>query len=114
MVHITDRVLDRLARMSWKSALNLVDRLTPREQEVFLCLSFGPSNQELADALGVSERTVRAHLTQILTKLRLDSRLKVCLASYEYGRKIVANDNSTGPDHRRMLVASEVRTVAGR
>lgn len=68
----------------WLNALVRINELTRREHEVFLLLADGLSNQEMADNLFVSERTVRAHLGQIMIKLRLSSRLRVCLAAYVY------------------------------
>ncbi|MFE1766791.1 response regulator transcription factor [Streptomyces angustmyceticus] len=85
----------------WAESLRRVGELTSRELEVFALLSQGSSNQELADALFVSERTIRAHLSSISAKLRLASRLQLCLASHAHTHgcrsaeaNIVANDNS--------------------
>ena len=71
-------------RPVWLDALPLVCRLTPREHEVFLLLAGGPSNQEIADSLVVTERTVRAHLTAIHAKLHLQGRLQACLVSLAF------------------------------
>ena len=67
---------------SWTGALYRVDALTAREREVFSRLAEGGSNQEIADGLWITERTVRAHLRQIMRKLQLRSRLRACIASY--------------------------------
>ncbi|TLS43740.1 response regulator transcription factor [Streptomyces montanus] len=69
-----------------------MDRLTPREFEVFVMMAEGLSNERMADRLYLTERTVRAHLSAVTEKLELDSRLSVCLASYLF-RNTVANDN---------------------
>jgi DNA-binding CsgD family transcriptional regulator len=71
-----------------------VNRLTAREREVFLWLAGGFTNEQLAGVLGVTERTVRAHLSQILDKLQVDSRVAACLASFSYGQKIGVGDNA--------------------
>jgi DNA-binding CsgD family transcriptional regulator len=63
-------------------AVGRIGRLTPREHEVFELLADGQSNEELAAALGVTVRTVRAHCASILVKLEVNSRLQACLASY--------------------------------
>ncbi|MFI9206452.1 response regulator transcription factor [Streptomyces sp. NPDC053048] len=68
----------------WMPALQRVDRLTPREREVFVLLAEGLSNDQMARRLWVSERTVRAHLSAVLEKLELGSRLCGCLASYAF------------------------------
>ncbi len=49
-----------------------VDELTPREREVLALMAEGRSNQAIADQLVVSERAVEKHVTNILSKLRLD------------------------------------------
>lgn len=66
----------------WHSSLARLERLTAREYEVFLLLREGSTNLELAEILTVSERTIRAHLSAIMDKLELKSRLQACLASY--------------------------------
>ncbi|MFB9903857.1 response regulator transcription factor [Allokutzneria oryzae] len=77
-------------RPTWLDGLERVHRLTSREYEVFLLLVKGSSNQELADSLSLTERTVRAHLTQILQKLELGSRLEACLLSYAHSSRLHA------------------------
>lgn len=72
------------AEPHWRPALDRVGRLTPREQETFLLLAEGLSNEAMAQRLHVSERTVRAHLAAVMGKLELGSRLTVCLASYTF------------------------------
>ncbi|MFG2976209.1 response regulator transcription factor [Streptomyces sp. NPDC048331] len=68
----------------WTPALERVGRLTPREQETFLLLAEGLSNETMARRLHVTERTVRAHVAAVMEKLELSSRLTVCLASYVF------------------------------
>lgn len=50
--------------------------LTATEQNIFLKLYDGASNQEIADALFVSVNTVKTHLKTIFSKLGVSSRLK--------------------------------------
>lgn len=49
--------------------------LTSRERQVLSLLPTGMTNRRLAAELGVAERTVRAHLTHIVRKLDVESRV---------------------------------------
>jgi len=53
--------------------------LTEREKEVASTLARGSSNKEIARALGITERTVKAHVGAILDKLQVRDRLQLSL-----------------------------------
>jgi len=55
------------------------EALSERESLIALHVAQGKSNSKIANALGVSERTVKAHLTTIFEKLNLDDRLQLAL-----------------------------------
>lgn len=55
---------------------NLGETLTPREKEVLEHLTRGLTNKELANALYISENTVKNHLRNILEKLHLSNRVQ--------------------------------------
>jgi predicted ATPase/DNA-binding CsgD family transcriptional regulator len=64
------------------------DLLTAREREVASLVALGLTNKEIAARLGVSRRTVDAHLEHILSKLGYGSRVSVAaLASREQTRQ---------------------------
>jgi DNA-binding NarL/FixJ family response regulator len=48
--------------------------LTKREQEVLSLVAEGHTNKLIAGSLAISERTVKSHLTNIMTKLRASDR----------------------------------------
>jgi len=50
------------------------DILTPREWEVLELLRSGASNAQIAERLGITERTAKFHVSEILSKLGVDSR----------------------------------------
>jgi DNA-binding NarL/FixJ family response regulator len=54
-------------------------RISTREMEVVRCIAMGLRNKEIADKLGVSEATVKNHLTNIYTKLGVNDRLELTL-----------------------------------
>jgi two-component system, NarL family, response regulator NreC len=51
-----------------------LDDLTAREREVLRLLALGHTNQEIAERLVVSVRTVESHRAHVMTKLRVDTR----------------------------------------
>jgi NarL family two-component system response regulator YdfI len=63
-----------------KSQLENVD-LTEREMEVLQAAAQGKTSKEIAFALGISERTVKAHLGSIYQKLGVDSRAAAIAAA---------------------------------
>mgnify|MGYP001816645641 CR=1 FL=1 len=59
--------------------------LTHREVEILKLVAEGLTNQEIADRLVVSERTVRAHVSNILAKLHLANRTQAALYALREG-----------------------------
>lgn len=59
--------------------------LTEREVEVLVMVARGFSNQEIADMLVISERTVRTHVSNILSKLHLANRTQAALYALKEG-----------------------------
>lgn len=53
--------------------------LTVRERDVARYVAQGHSNQSIADSLGITERTVRAHISSIFEKLGVTDRLMLAL-----------------------------------
>jgi len=61
------------------------DRLTDREREIVRHLARGLSNLEVANQLNLSEGTVKTHVTRLLTKLNVRSRVQAVVLAYESG-----------------------------
>jgi len=61
------------------------DPLTEREVEVLKLVAKGRSNQEIAEKLVVSERTIGAHVSNILSKLHLANRTQAALYALRKG-----------------------------
>ncbi|MEH6607705.1 MAG: response regulator transcription factor [Pseudomonadales bacterium] len=60
----------------------LVDSLTDRELTVANLVAQGASNREISQQLGITERTVKAHLTVVFEKLQLRDRVQLALAMH--------------------------------
>ena len=59
--------------------------LSPRELEVLRHLAGGRTNREIADQLGISERTVDRHVSNLYTKLDVSTRAAATAWAYEHG-----------------------------
>ena len=64
---------------------NLVDKLTDREREVLVLMADGLSNTEIAGRLFVSVGTVKDHVSAILAKLEVGSRVQAALLAQRTG-----------------------------
>ncbi len=61
-----------------------IDQLTSREREVLAELAKGKSNREIARALTVSEKTVKAHVSAVLAKLGVQDRTQAALVAVRH------------------------------
>ncbi len=68
----------------------LHEHLTERETEVLEQVGHGARNKEIADALSISNNTVRAHVRSIMRKLDVDNRAQ--LAAYAVRHGLISND----------------------
>ncbi len=83
---VTRRLIEVFARRATAQAPSVaLERLTEREREVLIELATGASNAELAEALFISEETVRTHVKRILSKLGLRDRAQAIVLAYESG-----------------------------
>jgi NarL family two-component system response regulator LiaR len=62
-----------------------VSSLTARERQVLGLIAHGLSNQDIADQLSISERTVRSHVSHVLEKLNLENRTQAALYAVQEG-----------------------------
>jgi NarL family two-component system response regulator YdfI len=71
---LTPEVLNRLLSHASTPSRQSATDLTARELEVLKGVAQGERNKEIAARLGITERTVKAHLTSIYNKFGVDSR----------------------------------------
>lgn len=76
--------LDRLARREGAQK-GMAGILTPREVEITRSIGAGRSNKEIADALFITEGTVKTHLHRIYEKLNIHGRLELGLYARDQG-----------------------------
>jgi two-component system, NarL family, response regulator LiaR len=68
------------------------ERLTPREREVLELIARGMANKRIARELGLSEKTVKAHVGHVLAKLGVTDRTQAALHAVRAG--LIAPDGS--------------------
>jgi two-component system nitrate/nitrite response regulator NarL len=66
------------------SSASMLDSLTQREREILTHLAQGESNKVIARALDISHDTVKLHVSHILTKLNLTSRVEAAVFAVEH------------------------------
>lgn len=63
----------------------LHDDLTNRENEVLLLIAQGKSNQEIANELFITLKTVKTHVSNILNKLEVEDRTQATIYAFQHG-----------------------------
>jgi DNA-binding NarL/FixJ family response regulator len=68
------------------------DNLSEREMDVLRCVARGATNKDIARELGIAEKTLKTHVSNILEKLGLQSRTQAAVHALRMG--LVGNTNS--------------------
>ena len=80
---VTSKLLSRISRDP--SAKDKPRSMTPRERDVLGLLAQGLQNKEIADKLGITERTVKYHVGSIFSKLNVGNRTEAVAAAVRRG-----------------------------
>ncbi|MEA5480272.1 response regulator transcription factor [Pseudanabaena galeata UHCC 0370] len=72
------KVIARIPEISEVSTTDW-DKLTPREQQIVKLIATGANNDEIANQLYISTRTVKNHITNILSQLNLRNRTQIAI-----------------------------------
>jgi NarL family two-component system response regulator LiaR len=72
------------------AGVSALDQLTEREMDVLRLIARGKSNKEIADTLIISEKTVKTHVSNLLSKLHLADRTQAAI--YALRQRVVPMD----------------------
>ncbi|MGB8272169.1 MAG: response regulator transcription factor [Priestia megaterium] len=81
---VTTHLLTRLTKSSEKK-VNFIDHLTKREKDVLKEIAKGKSNKEIGASLHITEKTVKTHVSNILSKLGVQDRTQAALYAVQHG-----------------------------
>lgn len=76
---VTGKVMNRFRQQTLPH-----EQLTPREMEILLLISEGKTNQDIADTLFIAVKTVKVHVSNILSKLEVDDRTQAVVYAYKH------------------------------
>ena len=88
---VAKRVLDEFGqpRLAAPSSTNGFDAeladLTPRERQILRLIAHGRTNKDIGATLGITERTVKTHVSNIFAKLQLSDRTQAALYAHRKG-----------------------------
>lgn len=81
---VTTHLLTRLTKRTEKQ-VNFIDHLTKREKDVLKEIAKGKSNKEIGASLHITEKTVKTHVSNILSKLGVQDRTQAALYAVQHG-----------------------------
>ncbi|KAB7704767.1 response regulator [Bacillus aerolatus] len=72
-----------MKRMRQGQKVPLHEELTEREREILLLIAQGKANQDIADELYISLKTVKTHVSNILSKLEVNDRTQAVIYAFQ-------------------------------
>jgi NarL family two-component system response regulator LiaR len=82
---IARKLMEQVAQQASPLRQSQFEDLTEREREVINLVAKGRSNQEIANELVISEKTVKTHVSNILGKLQLEDRTQLAIYAIKKG-----------------------------
>jgi two-component system response regulator DegU len=83
---LAEHVLQQFQELSSKNeAVAFISPLTPRETEILEFIARGFLNKQIAAELGISEQTIKNHVTSILRKLNANARTEAVVVAIKQG-----------------------------
>jgi two-component system response regulator DegU len=84
---VAERVLRQFQTSVWspRTIEGVVARLTPREMQILNHIASGNSNKQIAHVLGISEQTIKNHVSAILRKLNANDRAHAVVLAIRQG-----------------------------
>lgn len=82
---IEEEVSEKIQNQDYANQYFLYEELTNREREVLDLIAQGKSNQEIAEILFITLKTVKTHVSNILAKLGVEDRTQVAIYAFKHG-----------------------------
>lgn len=106
---LVSRLIDELGKTTaknkaYQASFGMLNKLTSREFDIAVRVGNGESNKHIANACGITERTVKAHLTEVFNKLGVSDRLNLALVLTAGNNKSEEAD----PDDRPLSRAAQL------
>jgi DNA-binding NarL/FixJ family response regulator len=76
---LSAKVIATLTQTTPSSVADRLGQLTTREREIVALVGQGLKNRQIAEHLGVAEKTIKGHLTNVFLKLGVQDRLELAL-----------------------------------
>lgn len=82
---IEEEVSEKIQNQDYANQYFLYEELTNREREVLDLIAQGKSNQEIAEILFITLKTVKTHVSNILAKLGVEDRTQAAIYALKHG-----------------------------
>lgn len=82
---IEEEVSEKIQNQDYANQYFLYEELTNREREVLDLIAQGKSNQEIAEILFITLKTVKTHVSNILAKVGVEDRTQAAIYAFKHG-----------------------------